>query len=154
MNADYRPPHSPEPAFDWVTYPELQKSKDRTLQESVAFYDPSVKVVVFVFLPSKSGNSLAIWRRKIEVPSGVRLAYQAQITQAIAGLSKDYVVHVDEYVVLAGLVFVFVQLISVLGYFHLPAPLLQNQRNASGGNCGYLLEYFCFIALVYYVSSV
>jgi len=97
VNADYRPPNSPgEPAFDWLTYPELQKTMDRTLQESVAFYDPFVLVVIFVFLPSKSGNSLAIWRRKIAIPNSVRLAYQAQITQAIAGLSRDYVVHVDE----------------------------------------------------------
>ncbi|OAX39767.1 hypothetical protein K503DRAFT_688936 [Rhizopogon vinicolor AM-OR11-026] len=97
VNADYRPLDSPnEPAFDWLTYPELQKTMDRTLQESVAFYDPSVLVVVFVFLPSKSGNSLAIWRRKIAVPNPVRLAYQAQITQAIDALNRDYVVHVDE----------------------------------------------------------
>jgi hypothetical protein len=97
VNADYRPSKSPnEPAFDWLTYPELQKTMDRTLQESVAFYDPSALVVVFVFLPSKSGNSLAIWRRKIAVPSSVRLAYQAQITQAIDSLSRDYSVYVDE----------------------------------------------------------
>ncbi|KAG1907454.1 uncharacterized protein F5891DRAFT_1001842 [Suillus fuscotomentosus] len=97
VNADYRPSKSPnEPAFDWLTYPELQKTMDRTLQESVAFYDPSALVVVFVFLPSKSGNSLAIWRRKIAVPSSVRLAYQAQITQAIDSLHRDYSVYVDE----------------------------------------------------------
>ncbi|KIK44474.1 hypothetical protein CY34DRAFT_802675 [Suillus luteus UH-Slu-Lm8-n1] len=97
VNADYRPSKSPnEPAFDWLTFPELQKTMDRTLQESVAFYDPSALVVVFVFLPSKSGNSLAIWRRKIAVPSNVRLAYQAQITQAIDSLSRDYSVYVDE----------------------------------------------------------
>lgn len=97
VNADYRPSKSPnEPAFDWLTYPELQKTMDRTLQESVASYDPSALVVVFVFLPSKSGNSLAMWRRKIAVPSNVRLAYQAQITQAIASLTRDYSVHVDE----------------------------------------------------------
>ncbi|KAG1853213.1 hypothetical protein C8R48DRAFT_341555 [Suillus tomentosus] len=97
VNADYRPSKSPnEPAFDWLTYPELQKTMDRTLQESVAFYNPSALVVVFVFLPSKSGNSLAIWRRKIAVPSSVRLAYQAQITQALESLHGDYSVYVDE----------------------------------------------------------
>lgn len=141
MNADYRPSKSNEPAFDWLTFPELQKTMDRTLQESVAFYDPSALVVVFVFLPSKSGNSLAIWRRKIAVPSNVRLAYQAQITQAIDSLSRDYSVYVDEYVTLAGLV--FVRLTSVTGYLPLnpnfPALL---QRNASGGSCGYLRERF------------
>ncbi|KAH7916157.1 hypothetical protein BJ138DRAFT_996395 [Hygrophoropsis aurantiaca] len=99
VNADYRPSHSPnEPAFDWLTYDQLQPTMDRTLQESVAFYDPAIQVVVFVFLPSPSGNSLAIWRRKLSVPNNVRLAYQAQITQAIAALQRDYVVHVDEIV--------------------------------------------------------
>lgn len=80
---------------------------DRTLQESVAFYDPAVQVVVFVFLPSKSGNSLAIWRRRIAIPNSVRLAYQAQITQAMAAVSRDYVVHVDEYVVSTRMIFVY-----------------------------------------------
>lgn len=73
---------------------------DRTLQESVAFYDPAVQVVVFVFLLSESGNSMAIWRRKINVPNNIRLMLQAEITLACAGLrkEKDYVVHLDECV--------------------------------------------------------
>lgn len=140
MNADYRPSKSPnEPAFDWLTYPELQKTMDRTLQESVAFYDPSALVVVFVFLPSKSGNSLAIWRRKIAVPSSVRLAYQAQITQALNSLHRDYSVYVDEYVALLA-VLVFVQLTSVIGYLPPNPKLPALRRNASGGSCGYLRE--------------
>jgi len=39
---------------------------------------------------------VAIWRRKIMVPNNLRLAYQSQITQALAALRKDYIVHVDE----------------------------------------------------------
>jgi hypothetical protein len=100
-NADYRPPKSAtEPAFDWLTFDQLQSTMDRTLQESVVFYDPAVQVIVFVFLPSKSGNSIAIWRRKINVPNNLRLTYQREITLALAGLreEKEYVVHVDEYV--------------------------------------------------------
>lgn len=101
MNADYRPAKHPnEPAFDWLTFDDLQPTMDQVLQESVAYYDPFVHVIVFVFLPSKSGNSMAIWRRKIAVPNNVRLAYQAQIQQALAALRKNYVVHVDEYVYL------------------------------------------------------
>ena len=142
MNVEYQSPNSPEPAFDWLTYPDLQKTKDRTLQESVAFYDPTVRVIVFVFLPSKSGNSLAIWRRKIDVPPNVRLAYQAQVTQVIATLNRDYVVHVDEYVVLVGLV--FIQLTSVPENLNPPAPPLLQRKNASGGSCGCLLEHGCF----------
>jgi hypothetical protein len=73
---------------------------DRILQESVAFYDPAVQVIVFVCLPSKTGNSMAMWRRKINVPNNLRLTYQEEIMLALAALrnEKDYVVHVDEYV--------------------------------------------------------
>jgi len=89
-----------QPAFDWLTFDELQPSMDRTLQESVAFYDPAVQVIVFVFLPSKSGNSVAMWRRKINVPNNTRLILQHEINLALAGLRKqrDYVVYVNEYV--------------------------------------------------------
>jgi len=69
---------------------------DKILQESVVCYDPAVQVIVFVFLPSKSGNSIAVWRRKIAVPNNVRLTFQDEIYVAKQGLKKDYVVHVDE----------------------------------------------------------
>lgn len=84
--------------MDWLTFDDLQSSMDRTLQESVAFYDPTVQVIVFVLLPSKSGNSVAMWRRKIIVPNNTRLKLQREINIAMAGLRKeqDYVVHVDE----------------------------------------------------------
>ena len=73
---------------------------DKTLQESVAFYDPAVQVIVFVFLPSRTGNSVAVWRRKIGVPDDVRQAYQSQIKKVMAKLRKDYLVHVEEYALL------------------------------------------------------
>ncbi|KAJ7276114.1 hypothetical protein B0H12DRAFT_1005091 [Mycena haematopus] len=98
-NADYRPPNSPnEPAFDWLTFDQLQITRDRILQESVAFYDPSVTTLVFVFLPSKSGNSVAMWRRKIAVGNNARASRINDIHLAMVGLrrEKDYVVHVDE----------------------------------------------------------
>ena len=101
MNADYKPKKHPnEPAFDWLTFDQLQPTMDQILQESVASYDPYVHVIVFVFLPSKSGNSMAIWRRKLAVPNNLRLAHQAQIKQAMAALRRDYILHVDEYVYL------------------------------------------------------
>ncbi|KAF9076449.1 hypothetical protein BDP27DRAFT_1313346 [Rhodocollybia butyracea] len=99
-NADYRLPNGKnEPAFDWLTFDDLQDTRDKTMQESVAFYDPSAQVIVFVFLPSKSGNSVAMWRRKINVPNNTRLMLQAETTLALAALRReeDYVVHVDEY---------------------------------------------------------
>ena len=69
---------------------------DKTLQESLAYYDPHVQVLVFVFLPSKTQNSVAIWRRKLPLPNNIRLAYGSQLKQATAGLQKDYPIHVDE----------------------------------------------------------
>ncbi|KAF9221934.1 hypothetical protein BS17DRAFT_784184 [Gyrodon lividus] len=97
VNADYRPSHSPnEPAFDWITWKKIQPTMDRVLQESVGYYNPTIHIVVFVFLPSPSGNSVAIWRRKLPIPNNIRLAYQAQITQAIASLQKEYPVLVEE----------------------------------------------------------
>ncbi|KAJ7638553.1 hypothetical protein FB45DRAFT_786887 [Roridomyces roridus] len=113
-NADYRPNHvranshqilwlihfqSPnEPAFDWLTFDDLQLTKDKILQESVAFYDPAVTCIVFVFLPSKSGNSVAMWRRKISVGNNTRASRINEIRLAKAALrrEKDYIVHVDE----------------------------------------------------------
>ncbi|KAF8219656.1 hypothetical protein L208DRAFT_1338710 [Tricholoma matsutake] len=98
-NADFRMDNHPnQPAFDWLTFDVLQRSMDRTLQESVAFYDPTVQVIVFVFLPSKSGNSVAMWRRKVNVPNNTRLILQHEINLAMAGLrkQKNYAVHVDE----------------------------------------------------------
>lgn len=71
---------------------------DKTLQESVAFYDPAQIVLVFVYLPSHTGNSVAIWRRKIPVPGNIRRTYQQQIDKAKKALRqpKDYVVYVEE----------------------------------------------------------
>lgn len=99
VNAAYRPVHSPnEPAFDWVTWNQIQLTMDRILQESVGYYNPAMHIIVFVLLPSPSGNSVAIWRRRLPIPNNIRLAYQAQITQAVASLRKEYLVFVDEYV--------------------------------------------------------
>jgi hypothetical protein len=89
-----------QPVFDWLTFDQLQGTMDKVMQESVVFYNPAAQVIVFVLLPSKSGNSVAMWRRKIRIPNNTRLMYQQHITQALAGLKKemDYVVYVDRYV--------------------------------------------------------
>ncbi|KAF5393778.1 hypothetical protein D9757_000242 [Collybiopsis confluens] len=99
-NADYRIPDGKnEPAFDWLTFDQLRETRDKTLQESVAFYNPAAQVVIFIFLPSPSGNSVAMWRRRINVPNNTRLMLQAEISLASIALRRDedYVVHVDEY---------------------------------------------------------
>lgn len=87
-----------EPAIDWLTFNQLQGTMDKTLQESVAFYDPSAQVMVFVYLPSESGNSIAIWRVKINVPEKTRLKYRAEINAMVKILPKhtEYSVYVDE----------------------------------------------------------
>lgn len=69
---------------------------DRTMQESLAFYDPNAQIVVFVFLLSKTQNSMAIWRRKLPLPDNLRLTYGPQLKQTIAGLQATYPIHVDE----------------------------------------------------------
>jgi hypothetical protein len=96
INASYDAPAGTGPAIDWLTYDDLVQTRDHLLQESVGFYDPGSQVIVFVLLPSKSGNSLAMWRRKVAVPNSVRLSHVREIDLAKAALRKDYPVLVDE----------------------------------------------------------
>lgn len=99
MNADYAPPQSPhEPAFDWVTIDQLGDTLDKILQESVALYDPAKQVIVFIFLLSKSGNSMAIWRRKIPVPEILQTGYKDAIAEMKARLRPNHPVYVEESV--------------------------------------------------------
>lgn len=99
INTVFRMQQFPQdPAIDWLTFNQLQGTMDKTLQESVAFYDPARLVIVFVYLPSQSGNSVAIWRKKVNVPDNARLKYQAEVNAITQNLRKDkeYVVLVDE----------------------------------------------------------
>lgn len=99
INAIFRMRRNPrEPALDWLTFRQVQGTMDKTLQESVAFYDPSAQVMVFVYLPSESGNSIAIWRLKINVPDKTKAKYKAEINEMVKSLPKhtDYIVCVDE----------------------------------------------------------
>ena len=101
VNAAFRMRQHPhEPAFDFLTFDQLQGTMDKTLQESVAFYDPARFAMAFVFLPSQSGNSVAIWRRKINVPDNARQKYRAQIETTVKSLRapEEYIVMVDECV--------------------------------------------------------
>lgn len=95
-NADYRVGTPAQPAFDWINMAQLQLTLDRILQESVALYDPSMQVIVFVFLLSNSGNSMAVWRRKLPVPESLRQAYEQDIMAAKENLEQDYPVYVEE----------------------------------------------------------
>ena len=101
-NADYRVPNASgtasQPAFDWIPLSVLQNTLDSTLQSSVTLYDPAFQVVVFVFLLSPSGNSMALWRRKLNVPDTLREAHAPDILAVQAELKRNYPVYVDEYV--------------------------------------------------------
>lgn len=99
-NADFLAPStvgdSSQPAFDWLPLSTLQLTCDSTLQSSVTLYDPAFQVVVFVFLLSPSGKSMAIWRRKLNVPQAIRDENQDDILAVKAGLKRTYPVYVDE----------------------------------------------------------
>ncbi|KAG8705529.1 hypothetical protein FRC08_001631 [Ceratobasidium sp. 394] len=73
-NAGYHVPEWPEsPAYDWITFDDARRTGDQTLQESIAFSDPGLTTIVFIFLVSRSGESMAIWRRKFTIPTSERL---------------------------------------------------------------------------------
>jgi hypothetical protein len=86
--------------MDWLTFDVLQLTRDKVLQESVSSIDPTLRVIVFVFLPSQSGKSIAIWRRKLNVPNDVRAELFPQIRETVSHLRRreDYIVHVDRCV--------------------------------------------------------
>ncbi|KAF8491424.1 hypothetical protein JB92DRAFT_3128370 [Gautieria morchelliformis] len=70
VNADFHPEWAPtEPAVDWLTFDEVVGTYDKILQESIALYEPDRQVLVFVFLISHTGNSVAMWRRKVLIPT-------------------------------------------------------------------------------------
>ena len=52
---------------------------------------------MFVFLLSKTGNSMAIWRRKITIPRDLRVAYGRDVHDVKAALHKE-AIHVDQCV--------------------------------------------------------
>ncbi|KDQ11310.1 hypothetical protein BOTBODRAFT_114546 [Botryobasidium botryosum FD-172 SS1] len=86
-NADFRPRfHPTEPAFDWITFKQAQLTKDRTLQESIATYDPATTTLVFVFLLSKSGNSAGIWRTQLLVPASLQVKYHFAVDKVKASI--------------------------------------------------------------------
>ena len=89
-------PGTAQPAFDWVTMSQLRATLDLILQESVALYDPAAQVIIFVFLLSPSGNSMAVWRRKLAIPEALRFAHEQEIDETKASLEEDYPVYVDE----------------------------------------------------------
>ncbi|KAF8338794.1 uncharacterized protein EI90DRAFT_2908495 [Cantharellus anzutake] len=97
VNVDYTSEEAPtEPAFDWLKFPDLQRTRDRTLQQSVAANNPAKTCLVFMFLVSKSGNSVGMWRRKIPVPQSLQTAYQDRVRRLESEVrDKVYVVKIE-----------------------------------------------------------
>lgn len=79
-NAGYYAPEWPvTPAYDWISFDDARSTGDKVLQESIAFTDPSTTTLVFIFLVSRSGESMAIWRRKFTVPPSELLRRQSDL---------------------------------------------------------------------------
>lgn len=80
-----------------MTFDDIVDTYDRTLQESIAFYEVENQVVVFIFLLSPSKNSMAVWRRKIAIPNAVRTQNLGELTKVGKLLSKrKFVLTVDK----------------------------------------------------------
>ena len=54
--------------------------------------------LVFVFLLSKSKNSMAIWRRKVPIPPEIKAFYAPSLAPVVAALNRKYPIYLDEYV--------------------------------------------------------
>lgn len=80
VNATWRNEDRPNtPGFDWMTLSELADTHDRIIQQSLLYYQPLEFALVFVFLLSQSGNSIACWRRKLEISGPLKAQYQREV---------------------------------------------------------------------------
>ncbi|KZW04035.1 hypothetical protein EXIGLDRAFT_12460 [Exidia glandulosa HHB12029] len=115
VNASYRLPHRPHtPGFDWLRYADvvcaippvvirfwtanapLSQTCDRTIQQSLMYYDPGEFALVFVFLVSETGNSMACWRRRIPIPQQMTARHRSEIAKIKAEMKKrNYKIYVD-----------------------------------------------------------
>jgi hypothetical protein len=113
-NAGLEDAASPVLPLDWLSLSAMRPSNDRILQgdlhsrtwwlgqrtlttckECTAYNDPAKQVVVFVFLLSKTGNSMAIWRRRISLPPDLAHQYAHEIAAAKMG-ARGLSLHVEE----------------------------------------------------------
>jgi hypothetical protein len=85
-----------DPIFDWMSHKDAEATRDRRLQEAIGYYDPIKHGVIFVFLPSASGNSAAVWREKVEVPGDARKTYRREIRASPKAAFKNRIT-VDEH---------------------------------------------------------
>ncbi|KAG6880429.1 hypothetical protein C0992_000031 [Termitomyces sp. T32_za158] len=97
INVEFRLKEYPDkPVFDWLGYKQVRKSADRILQQSILVTDPAEETVVFVYLLSRTGNSVAMWRRKLHVTKDIRQKYLKALKKVKAGLRPDEDIWDDE----------------------------------------------------------
>lgn len=101
VNVTFRLNNYPDkPVFDWLGYKQVQVSADQILQGSILATDPADQTVIFVYLLSRTGNSVAMWRRKLQVPKEVRQKHLQALKKVKAGLRLDKeLIYDDEYVI-------------------------------------------------------
>ncbi|CAE6449319.1 unnamed protein product [Rhizoctonia solani] len=70
-NVDRNTSDSRTLTVDWITFRDTQKTRDKTLQREVLRNEPALFVLVYAFriLPDK--RSVALWRRKIDIPASI-----------------------------------------------------------------------------------
>lgn len=73
-------------AFDWLSLSQVQKTRDKVIQESVLLYNPAREAVVFVFLLSASANSMAAWRFKLLIPGEAVTRHAEHIEHTVKGI--------------------------------------------------------------------
>ncbi|CAE6482872.1 unnamed protein product [Rhizoctonia solani] len=56
---------------DWITFRDTQKTRDKTLQREVLKNEPALSVLIYVFRTLPGKRSVAIWRRKIDIPATI-----------------------------------------------------------------------------------
>ena len=81
-----------------MTLDQVHDTLDKTLQQYVVCYKPAAEVLVFVFLLSETGNSLAIWRKKLAVPHDIFAANKELVDQTLEMQEQGRVVYIDEWV--------------------------------------------------------
>ncbi|CAE7144418.1 unnamed protein product [Rhizoctonia solani] len=70
-NADRNTGNSHVLEVDWITFRDTQKTRDKTLQREVLRNEPALSVLVYIFRISSDKRSIAIWRRKINMPATI-----------------------------------------------------------------------------------
>ncbi|KAF8609267.1 hypothetical protein BDV93DRAFT_518107 [Ceratobasidium sp. AG-I] len=96
-NAGYYAPEWPvSPAYDWISFDDARATGDKVLQESIALTDPATTTLVFIFLVSRSGESMAVWRRKFTVPASEQLRRNSDLRRvALNAERRGYLYQMD-----------------------------------------------------------